>query len=207
MPVPAGDGEAMLGAMVRVIVAPVEAGLVEYPWQWPGLCTRPEDVGCAYEPRRPSIFFRDPIHQAPRWGHHPTDLPDQVRIPITRPPQLAHLTDAAFRQMLKERVEAALRRIHAERRAKGLGYVGARAIREEDPHTPPPGRKPPRELRRNRWKERERRATSEEFLRRHREARLAFLAGDREAVFPAGTWKAVRVYGARVEGPPDASAA
>lgn len=201
------DAEAVLGAMVAVIVAPVAAGLVERPEQWPGLCTRPDDVGRAYVQARPSFFFRDPIRQAARWGHHPSRLPEEVRVPITPPPQLAHLSAAELRRLLRERVDAALEGIHAARRAKGLGYLGRRAILAEDPFTPPPGDRTPRELRRYRWKEAERRRANREFLRRHREARLAFQAGDREAIFPAGTWRAVRVYGARVERPPDASAA
>jgi len=206
LPLPATGG-AVLHAMVEVIVAPVRAGLVERPEQWPGLCTRPEDVGLSYTRARPSFFFRDPIRQAARWGHHPSSLPEEVRVPITPPPQFAHMSAAEFRALLRQRVDATLARIHADRRAKGLGYVGRRAILEEDPFTPPPGARSPRELRRDRWKESERRRSSRDFLQRHREARLAFQAGDREAVFPAGTWRAVRVYGARVEPPPDATAA
>ena len=203
---PLVGAEAVLGAMVQVMTAPVEEGLVEQLGLWPGLCTRPEELGGRGVARRPFHFFCDPLLQAVKWGYHASQVPEEVEYTISRPPQLAHLSPGELRARLRERVDAAVARIHESRRRRGLGYVGAWALRRIDPNTPAPGLTL-REVRRDPWKAQEQRRASREFWRRHREARLAFQAGDREVLFPAGTWAAVRVYGARVEPPPDTAAA
>ena len=203
---PLVGAEAVLEAMVQVMTAPVEEGLVEQRLLWPGVCSQPEDLGWRFEARRPFHFFSDPLLQAVKWGRHPSQVPEVVPYTLSRPPQLAHLSTAELRARLRERVDGAVTRIRERRRQQGLGYVGAWALRRVDPDTSAPGLTL-REIRRDPWKAREQRRASREFWRRHREARLAFQAGDREVLFPAGTWAAVRVYGARVEPPPDSTAA
>ena len=61
----------------------------------------------------------------------------------------------------------------------------------------PEGNLNPRVACADRWKRAERLGALVAFWREHHAARLALRAGDRGAVFPVGTWSAVRVYGAR----------
>ena len=213
--------EDVLARLVYTICNPVAAGLVDRPEDWPGVRFLPEDVGREVLAPRPRFFFRAPGDgeggeggeggagetardrargRAPARGC----LPDVVRLRITRPPQFGDLTDAEFARLLRERVDAQVAAIHAEREARGLTRsLGVQAILRQDPYgAPPGGTRPegdlnPRVAARDPWKRIEAKQALAAFWVEHRRCFLAFRAGHRRVAFPAGTWAAVRVMGAR----------
>lgn len=138
-------------------------------------------------------------------------LPEQVTVTIGRPPGYEHMTlgevRAHFRRLLDERVA----QIHAERRAQGRIHVlGVAAILAQDPlaalveDTFPTFKLNPRlsgsgqvfcALRRG----------LRAWRARYRAAYASWRAGDRQVVFPLGSYALPRFHGARVEratGPP-----
>ena len=212
------DRAAVLERLVYTITNVVAAGLVERPEDWPGICTLPEDVGVrVIEVERPSFFFSQGAADEEEDGDAETardrarrrapprePLPERVRLPITKPREFADLSDEEFRKLLRQRVDARLAEIRAERAKQGkTRWLGADAVRGQDPldapagGTFPEGGLNPRIACADRWKRAERLGALVAFWHEHHAARQALRAGDRGAVFPVGTWSAVRVYGAR----------
>ncbi len=138
-------------------------------------------------------------------------LPASVTFTIEPPPGYEHMTlpevRAHFRKLLDER----LAQIRAERHAQGLTRVlGAEAVRNQDPLESSGGTYPsfgrnPRIACRD---ERRRTALLAELVAwrmTYRVARAVWRGGDREVVFPLGTYGMLRLHGARVAqatGPP-----
>jgi REP element-mobilizing transposase RayT len=80
------DPEAVLDKMVYVLANPVSAGLVRDGRQWPGVRSRPEDVGRTVVARRPEVFFRSDGDMPqtssldPTLTHHADKRPLRARI-------------------------------------------------------------------------------------------------------------------------------
>lgn len=168
---------------------------------------------------------KDPAQEGPetardraRRQHQPArePLPEEVRFTLTKPREFSDMPDEEFRELLRSRVDARVAEIHAERAAQGKSFLGREKILAQDPNdspAPPPraearsaevdgggvskGSLNPRLSWSNRWKRHERTRELLEFWLQHREARDRFRSGEREVVFPPGTWLAVRVNGAR----------
>lgn len=150
-----------------------------------------------------------------RRSHQPArePLPEEVRFKLTKPREFSDMSDEEFRQLLRARVDARVAEIHAERAAEGKPFLGKEKILAQDPNgfpspqPPKDGRSPDLEMNKgslnprlswsDRWTRHERTRELLEFWLQHREARDRFRSGEREVVFPRGTWLAVRVNGAR----------
>jgi REP element-mobilizing transposase RayT len=205
-----GDPAAVLDKLAYVITNAVAAGLVASPAEWPGLRALPEDVGARMiEAARPSWFFaqpRDdhgPDHDAAnasararrrRMEPDREPLPERVRLAITRPPGFDDLSDAGFRALLAERVAARVAELHERRAREGkVGWLGVDAIlaqhHEDSPgSTWPDGSLNPRVACRDKWRRIELLEAEVSFWAEHAEARARFRAGERDVLFPAGTW-------------------
>lgn len=200
------DRAAVMDKLVYTLTNAVAAGLVSQPAEWPGLRTLPEDVGTlVLEATRPTFFFRkaedetdddeDSARARQRRRFPPRDpLPDHVSLALTKPPQFADMTDDEFRAELARRVDDRVREIHEERAGRGLtGWLGAEAVLLQDPFATPGSAQPdgslnPRVACRDKWRRIELLETQVEFWRAHREASVRFRAGERDVVFPEGTY-------------------
>ena len=109
----------------------------------------------------------------------------------------------ALRELVARRVAARVDELHEEhrreRRGPALGRDGVLLQRPTD--TPGPSTPGfdlnPRVACRDRWRRAERLQGLVQFWREHHEASVRFRAGERDVVFPAGTWLYHVVYGAR----------
>lgn len=207
------DDQDVLNKLVYMICNPCAGDLVARPEQWPGLITLPEDLGQReLVARRPTIFFRQPgiddeldataAGKAKR-HHGPRDLmPDEVRLRLSRPPGFDDLDDDAFRTLVAERVAERVRELTQLRRRRGRRVLGPRAILRQDPTDSPGSSEPtfglnPRLACRDRWRMLELRQDLAQFWRDHAEASARFRAGERNVLFPAGTWLYRVLFGAR----------
>lgn len=207
------DEQAVLDKLVYMTCNPCAGDLVARPEQWPGLITLPEDL-CRRElvARRPTIFFSQPgiddeldttaAGEAKR-RHGPRDLmPDEVRLRLSRPPGFEDLDDEAFRRLVAARVAERVRELTELRRRRGRRVLGPRAILRQRPTDSPGSSAPafslnPRLACRDRWRMAELRQGLVQFWRDHHEASARFRAGERNVLFPAGTWLYRVVFGAR----------
>lgn len=189
------DDKAILAAMLYCMSNPVEAELVDKSSDWPGYCTQPADVaGFERKLERPSVYFS------------PTGkMPASETLTLTRPPMYMELSDDALIEMVAEKLEHQEQTIRDTMKAEGRTVLGVQAILNTDPSSCPstPSKKPPREPRRLSQflsvAEREARKRRRDFLVAYDAALQQFKAGNRDVVFPAGTYALVRRYGVAVE--------
>jgi len=159
---------------------PVAAGLVRRGRDWPGAWSDPAAVGgdAIVVPRPRGGFFREK-----------GDMPELAELRLTVPPGFE--SAAAFREELAAALEG------IERQHAGAPVLGAAKVRAQSPWARPAAGEPRRRLRprvagRDRWKRVEVLGRLVAFLEDYRQAWRRWSAGDRLAVFPAGT------YGLRV---------
>ncbi len=195
--------DAVLDKLVYTLTNAVEAGLVSRPERWPGFRTLPSDVGVTtLTASRPEFFFGER-----------SELPETVSLRITVPPGFTRMGAEAFRQLLERQVEARIQRIRAKRRAEGKRrFLGVRGVMEQRPFDTPGDSFP-------KFKTNPRIACKDEKSRKlllaelvafriaHRQAWERWRHGDREVLFPVGSYWMRVVYGVRCGPSPPAQAA
>lgn len=191
------DADEAIEAMAYVMANPVKHRLVERPEQWPGLLTKVDDIGAGRGPvyMRPEQFFAadGPVSES-------------VELLAFVPP----MCEAAYGvEGFRARLRAAIARLVVEAHATkdGRGFVGAEAVLAQSVwHRPASddqrsAGKAAEVGRRVRSSEDEKRRAlveaREAFCEAYAAARARFKAGERDVVFPAGTWLLWRYYGVR----------
>jgi putative transposase len=177
------DDADVLEKMAYTISNPVVAGLVRAPHEWPGVISLRFD-----EPRiveMPDVFF-----------DQEGDLEDEVTLRFVRPH--LDLTDTAFDAKLNEAIAARVRRARTDMRLRGLSFLGRNTVLRQPfhgtPHTPAPRRNLNPRIAAQRTGARIAAIRCvREFQRAYRDARLRWRDGERDVLFPAGTY-ALRVY-------------
>jgi hypothetical protein len=166
-----------------VLGNPVEAALVESWSHWPGAISGPR--ACTNKSKvvqRPKVFFRED-----------GEMPESLRLDVTVPPPLKRLGKAKYAaklaKMLKAHEKALLEKHAAEKRK----ILGREAVFAQDPFDRPKNFEPRRGLNpriacKDKWRRIEAIGRQQEFLDAYREAWEAFKAGDKNVVFPAGTY-------------------
>ncbi len=180
--------EAFVQSAAYVAANCVAAGLVRTPRRWPGAKVLVDEMGRrVVTVKRPDFYF-DPDN--PNW-------PEEVSIPIVMPKMLveAYGSEDAAREVIQLELDRLIRKAHADNKRSGRGYAGRKRVLKT-PHT---ARARSYERFGNRVPNfaaagngavaarliQRRRA----FLETYRQAWLGWTAGERDVVFPSGTWK------------------
>ncbi len=147
------------------------------------------------EVARPAVFFRPN-------GPTPATVPYQV-VP---PPGLGDLSPEELVRILNEELKLRESDLRLQHRQAGRPIPGQKAVLAQDPFSYPSGKEPRRNLNpriaaKNKWRRIEAIRQLKSFVEAHARALAAFLAGDREVLFPAGTYRMVRFAGARCASP------
>ena len=194
--------ESVVEEMGYVIANGPHSGLVRYANDWPGAHTRVSDVGRrVVRARRPEHWFDETNAQ---W-------PAEVELPIVMPERLIekHGSAEAAREAIAEEVRRIEREALAKAKEEGRGFMGAERVQRA--RLTDRGR---------RWElfgsrnptfatcgdpEATRGAvkTLRAFRAGHADARTRWRNGDRDVVFPHGTWLMRVVHGVRCAPPPD----
>lgn len=168
----------ILDKAAYVLANPAAAGLVRSGRLWPGLWSAPERVGGgAFEVARPKHFF-DPKGA----------LPEKATLELTPPPGF---TADEFRDRLA--TSLAEREAQAAREAPG-GFLGVAQVLAQKPTGRPRSGEPRRALNPrlaacDKWKRIEALGRLVEFLRSYRSAWAARHAGNKDVIFPCGTYQ------------------
>jgi len=179
------DDDAVVDKLAYLLANPIDAGLVEYGKEWPGLrLGRPGSYPC----RRPDIFFREE-----------GAMPSSLRLELTPPPNLA---GRQAQQRIRDAVAEREREARARIRRQGRTFLGARGVLRQNPfdspHTLETRRQlSPRIASRNKWLRIETLTRCAEFVRDHAQALAHWLEGKRTVVFPLGTYLMRIRHGAR----------
>ena len=174
----------VLEKMAYTLANPTVAGLVKSPHEWPGILQR---FGQQREIEMPDAFFDDE-----------GNLPDSATLELTRPNIFAALTDAQLHAQLSDAVATLVKRARDDLALRGLSFVGAQVVLRQSfsaaPKTPAPRRNPsPRIAAKSTPARMHAIRRMLEFVRSYRAAWNEWRSGNRNAVFPAGTY-ALRVY-------------
>ncbi len=177
--------EDVLDKMAYVIANPTAAGLVQAPDEWPGIITRRLGERLTFE--MPDHFFDD----------HCADT-DDVVLEFVRPSIFSHLTDEELSVRLFDAVAARVRLARAEMRKAGKAFLGVAAVLRQ-----PFSAAPAREAIRRKLNPRIAAANPsiraaiiralQRFIAEYREAWHAWRHGQRDVLFPHGTY-ALRVH-------------
>jgi REP element-mobilizing transposase RayT len=172
------DAEAVIDKIAYALSNPVQAGLVKRGEDWPGV--RHARPG-SYVVRRPDVFFRD--HGS---------MPKTVKFEIATPS-----LDGLSRRDAQACIDEAVAQREATERARilreGGRFLGASAVKRQDPFESPTTREPRRQLSprvasRNKWRRIETLARCADFARDYRDALAAWCAQKRSIIFPVGTY-------------------
>lgn len=187
--------------LVYMLANPVAAELVDRASDWPGATSLMQNIsGREVIVKRPVGYFRD---KGP--------MPKEVVLRVTRIPGYEHLTADEWRDKLLGAVRHTEERARASRLATQRPVLGRKAVLATDPESRPSRAERPRRVRphiaaRDPKQRVEALRAMTSFRAAHRAARQRFRAGDREVIFPEGTYK-MRRLGARCADDPPRPAA
>lgn len=187
--------EAIIDSIAYLIANPVAAGAVRYAKDWPGAQTLPQHVGTrVIRVKRPKHYF-DPDNA--KW---PEELELRLEMPIEL--ELDHGPELA-RARIAERVRDKQRQAWNEAKRTGRSFVGPRRLLKVlhtkraksyevfgslDPQFAAAG---------HRGAARQAVKRLRAFKAQYQQALQRWMAGDRNACFPEGTWWMRVCHGAR----------
>jgi len=191
-----------IGRIAYTLANPVKAGLVEYSHRWPGLCLSWPCTSQEFE--RPEIeFFRDTKKKAdgraPKW-------PATATLKLHRPRGFSDYADDELAVLIAERVAAVEAKERSAVFARGGGFLGARWVLRESRYGRPKnaeelGRISPRVASRDRCLRIERLEANRLWRDDYQASLERYMTGDRDVVFPYGTYKMRVIHGVNVASP------
>lgn len=192
------DGEAVVKQIAYAMANPVEAGLVRYGDEWPGVrqawpC-EPQVI------KKPPVFFRG-VEDGGEW-------PEEVVLELTRPPGYEELSDEEHAAMIETAIFEREEMFRNQYDAEGRAFLGPEAVLAQSRHGSPStpytrGTISPRVASGDKQRRIERLEADKRWLEAYNEALARWRAGDRDVVFPAGTYKMRVVHGVRCAVAPD----
>ena len=179
-----GDVE-QLEKLVYVLTNPVSAGLVEKHEDWPGAVTRPLlDGAYEIEVRRPDHFFDEDSET----------MPASARLRVTPPPMLRGEKPRVLGKRLFDLVKASEKYTRDEMQREGRNFVGRKNVLRQSPRRSAQSREErfktnPTLASRDKWVRIELLQRNLDWLKEYREAYSRYRRGDRDVIFPFGSFK------------------
>jgi len=176
------DEGSILSKIVYVLINPVAAGLVAFVRDWLGFHTADTRFGTSLKVKRPKVFFRAN-----------GDMPDELSLELVRPDAFSWMDDAAFTARVRDEVARQETAIQDAFRAQGRTFLGTKRClklsRSSRPRTKEPMFEPSPTVAANDTAIRKAAvARQRAFVKAYREAYELWKAGDRDVLFPPGTY-------------------
>ena len=173
--------EDVVEKVAYTLANPAASDLVLHGRQWPGVWSDPRLIG-------------QPGELVPRPGHYfakDGSMPESEELIFSVPPGFESAD--AFRAQVIARIRDLEQDAASKRVARGGGVLGARRVlKQRHTNRPAPGEPRrglnPRIAARDKWKRIEAISRLVSFLESHRQALLRFCRGERNVVFPRGTY-------------------
>jgi REP element-mobilizing transposase RayT len=175
----------VLDKILYTLCNPVQAHLVAHGDLWPGVWLFKRSHSRSIE--RPDVYFRED-----------GDMPERVELTIKPPPQFGDLSIEEYEQRVTSELEEKEREIRQEMDSKGQSFMGVQGVMYQQHLSTPlsPEKRfgtNPRIAANNKWLRIEAIQRHKEFLFTYRQAFRLWKEGNREVVFPAGTY-ALRIH-------------
>jgi len=188
--------EDMMKKMVYILANPVRGLLVTHSRRWPGASSRRWRFGETRTFMRPKVPFFSPDGA----------LPESVDLTLTRPPGFEEMSDDEATAELRKRLTNEETGLRAEARRAKRVFLGADLVKRCDPNDRPGTPEPRRTLKPHvaasdpairvaMIEERQR------FQTEYARVLPCWIAGDREVVFPPGTYLMRVRYGVNCHPP------
>jgi len=178
------DGsDKIVEKIIYILTNPVQAGLVNRGYKWPGVWSPPALISSGYiEAKRPKYFSKKGI------------VPEKVRMKLCPPPGFSHMSPREFSDMIAKKLKEKEDEIQKEFKAQGRKFMGAKRVKAQSPESRPKTKKPRRQINpRIACEDKSERIklllARKQFQAEHKEALEWFCAGKRDVVFPSGTYK------------------
>jgi putative transposase len=178
--IPISSANDVLGKIVYTLANPVQAQLVADSGLWPGVWLFRKSHSMVI--KRPEVYFRSD-----------GTMPDEIQLTIERPPQFAHMSQEAYEELVEEQLFRREQKIAAKMAAKGQSFLGIRAVMGQGFTSSPKSKAPRRELNprvaaKSKWQRIEAIQRNKAFLAEYHEARKRWKDGERDVLFPYGTY-------------------
>ena len=187
------DGEALVGRIAYVMANPVEARLVAHGKNWPG-------VRHAW-PRKPMVIKR------PRWFFRGKKWPATATLEFKRPPGYVDLSDDELAAVVQSAIEEREENQRKKARANGESFLGRKGVLRQRRHDRPKSPRKPGVKRTvaggSKWRREEREQSDRDWVESYNQRFDRWRAGDRDVVFPYGTYKMRVIHHARCDPGPD----
>ena len=183
--------EDILDKIVYTLTNPVEAGLVDRGYKWPGEWSPPSLMSSGYiKAKRPDFFVTD------------GPIPEKVQMELSLPPGFSNMKPKEFSNLIAELVKKKEEEIKKKFKNNNRKFMGVKKVLSQSHLTKPSNPEPRRNLNpriacKDKWKRIEILQRLKEFLKDYRIAWKRFCAGERDVVFPAGTYKMREFYGVK----------
>jgi hypothetical protein len=174
------DDEAMVDKIAYALSNPVSSFLVREAVKWPGV--RRAWPAPAKVIKRPPGIFED----EERW-------PAEVTLEMVRPPCFEGLDDEALAELIELRCQQKEQEARDEAERLGIDFLGRRAVRKQRRRSRPKSRDPrfgisPKVACKDQWRRIERLQANKAWKAEYCDCRDRWRAGDRDIVFPYGTY-------------------
>ena len=192
-----GDAQAVFDKQLYSLCNPVKDHLVDRAHVWPGFSSY------GYQ-----LDDRPVVAKRPGWFFDKLgNMPARVELEFKRPAEFAHLTHEQWATKIRTAVEAEEKKAANQREELGVRVLGRKAILRQSPFSCPKTCVDRRALRprvasKNKWRRIELILRNKRFHQRYRDAYKRHRAGERDVLFPHGSYK-LQVQGlVRCEPPP-----
>jgi REP element-mobilizing transposase RayT len=180
------DENAILEKIVYTLTNPIAAGLVPHLSQWPGSKSDPEGYGKTTIITRPKVFFRDK-----------GDVPKQVELELVVPPNLVDHTNESFSEAVSTLLKAKEKELNKQFKQEGRRFMGAKRVMTQCPYATPTSKPKergisPRVATRDKGLREQADQEDEDFKDQYDACWKAYKHGNKNVVWPAGTWWMVR---------------
>ncbi len=188
---------AIIEKIAYTLANPVEALLVRYGHQWPGI-----RMSWPMKPlviKRPPFYFRGP-KKGGKW-------PDEITLTLVRPPGFEDLTDDELEERIAEQTMKLEDGARDKADAKGASFLGRKNVMRTSRYACAKGKEKsfriiPAVAARDAEARIQRIEENLAWRERYVTARDLFVGGERDVVFPYGTYMLPRLFGANVEAAP-----
>lgn len=192
------NDEESIADLVYTDTNAVSAGLVRWPEQWPGFHSAGWAFGETRTFHRPQIAWFDLVDG---------DWPDEVTITRTRPPCLSKMSDKEATAFLKDRTRQRCVKKQHEMQKQHRRFKGSDKLRREKWWRRPGSAKDdfkvkPKVAVRCKYRRLAMIQRNREWEAQYLEADEAFARGNRDVVYPYGTWLQKVRYEVNVAAPP-----
>ena len=187
----------IIDKIAYTLANPVSSFLVREGRSWPGV-----RAAWPAKPRiveRPPGFFVDE-EDGGSW-------PATATLTFHRPPGYDQLSDDELAAVIAETTEQAEAKARQQASEAGIQFLGRRAARKQSRYSYPKSREPrfgisPQVAARSKWARIERLEQNRLWLETYEAQLQLFMAGDRDVLFPFGTYKLRVTCGVRCASPP-----